>query len=294
MINLYSGAKGDIEKAKKREYEKAIKYITDSNYLLYFKMIFEKEKIKLNISEENHINTEIVPCNEVTRRLKKEYRDMPNKYADWAKFDSNKNLLEMVERINCYPVWVKYDWIDRQLVYNEEYIRRKKDAIIENFRLNMRFYEKLDKNDFDNCLNKILSMKKNKGLKEVSDLKEFLGVKGIYIMVLDKYKQIYIGQSQRDVVARIIQYWSKKVEFENLLIGSVDKSKLRIDNFGILDTTRIYIEEVETLLLDKREEELVDLIPEEYLANLVAGGIKLEGLESGLKFMNTFKRRNLK
>ena len=113
-------------------------------------------------------------------------------------------------------------------------------------------------------------------------------------MVLDKYKQIYIGQSQRDVVARIIQHWSKKVEFENLLIGSVDKSKLRIDNFGILDTTRIYIEEVEPLHIDKREEELVDLIPEEYLANLVAGGIKLDGLESGLKFMNTFKRRNLK
>lgn len=291
---MYSGVKGDIEKAKKREYEKAIKFITDPNYILHFKMIFEKEKVKLNISEENYIDTEAVPYNEVTRRLKKEYSDMPNKYSDWKKFDSNKNLIEMVERINSYPVWVKYDWIDGQLVYNEEYIRRKKEATIENFRLNMQFYEKLDKNDFDECLNKILSMKKNKGLKEVSDLKEFIGIKGIYVMVLDKYKQIYIGQSQRDVVARIIQHWSKKVEFENLLIGSVDKSKLRIDNFGILDTTRIYIEEVEPLHIDKREEELVDLIPEEYLANLVAGGIKLDGLESGLKFMNTFKRRNLK
>ena len=146
----------------------------------------------------------------------------------------------------------------------------------------------------DDCLKKMLSMKKNKGLKEVTDLKEFIGIKGIYIMVLDKYKQIYIGQSQRDVVARIIQHWCKTVEFDNLLIGSVDKSKLRIDSFGLLDTTKIYIEEVDPLLLDKREEELVDLIPEEYLANLVAGGIKLDSLESGIKFMNTFKRRNLK
>ena len=294
MIDLYSGVKGDIEKAKKREYEKAIKFITDPNYILHFKMIFEKEKIKLNISEENYIDTETVPCNEVTRRLKKEYSGMPNRYADWEKFDSNKNLMEMVERINCYPAWVKYDWIDGQLMYNKEYIRRKKEAILENFRLNMKFYEKLDENDFDECLNKILSMKKNKGLRDVRDLKEFLGVKGIYVMVLDKYKQIYIGQSQRDVVARIIQHWCKTVEFDNLLIGSVDKSKLRIDSFGLLDTTKIYIEEVDPLLLDKREEELVDLIPEEYLANLVAGGIKLDSLESGIKFMNTFKRRNLK
>ena len=131
MIDLYSGVKGDIEKAKKREYEKAIKFITDPNYILHFKMIFEKEKIKLNISEENYIDTETVPCNEVTRRLKKEYSGMPNRYADWEKFDSNKNLMEMVERINCYPAWVKYDWIDGQLMYNKEYIRRKKEATLD-------------------------------------------------------------------------------------------------------------------------------------------------------------------
>ena len=125
-------------------------------------------------------------------------------------------------------------------------------------------------------------------------MKEFLGVKGIYVMILDKYKQIYIGQSQRDVVARIIQHWSKRVEFENLLIGGVDDSKLRIDSFGMLDTTRIFIEEVETSLLDKREEELVELIPEEYLVNIVAGGIKLDSLAAGLKFANTYKRRKLK
>ena len=33
------------------------------------------------------MDTETVPCNEVTRRLKKEYSGMPNRYADWEKFD---------------------------------------------------------------------------------------------------------------------------------------------------------------------------------------------------------------
>ena len=62
VIELYSGVKNcnEIGKAKEREYKKAIKYILDSNYVLHFKMIFEKNKIKLNISEENYINTENV------------------------------------------------------------------------------------------------------------------------------------------------------------------------------------------------------------------------------------------
>ena len=165
---------------------------------------------------------------------------------------------------------------------------------MDNYKLNMEFYNRLDKNDFNNRINTILKMKENKKIKEVSDLKDFLGIKGIYIMVLDKYKQVYIGQSKRDVVARIIQHWSKKVEFENLLIGETDDSKLRIDSFGILDTTRIFIEEDNELDLDSREEKLVDLIPEEYLMNIVGGGIKLDSIDAGLKFANTYKRRNLK
>ena len=189
---MYSGVKNcnEIVKAKEREYKKAIKYILDSNYILHFKMIFEKNKIKLNISEENYINTENVPYNEVTRRIKKEYSDKSNIYANWDKFESNENLLAFAKRRNVYPEWVKYDWIDGKLVYNNEYIRRQKEAVLENLRLNMKFYEKLDKDDFDKFLNKILKRKENKNLKEVKDLKEFLGVKGIYVMILDKYKQI--------------------------------------------------------------------------------------------------------
>ena len=51
MIDLYSGVKGDIEKAKKREYEKAIKFITDPNYILHFKMIFEKDSSVDDVAE---------------------------------------------------------------------------------------------------------------------------------------------------------------------------------------------------------------------------------------------------
>ena len=295
-MKLYSGVKknSDIERAKEREYKKALEHVLDTNYIFHFKMVFEKDKIKSSISEESYINTDKVPYNEVTRRIKKEYSNKDNIYVDWDKFDSNKKMIEFVEKHNMYPEWVKYDWINGTLIYNNEYIKRHTSAVLENFRLNMSFYDRLNKSDFDKALNQILKMKENKNLKEVIDLKDFFGVKGIYVMILDKYKQIYIGQSKRDVVARIIQHWTKKVEFENLMIGRTESSKLRIDSFGLLDTTRIFIEEVEESQLDKREKELVSLIPEEYLINLVAGGLKLDGLASTLKFVNTYKRRKLK
>ena len=41
---FHDEAKRYASKAKKREYEKAIKFITDPNYILHFKMIFKKEK----------------------------------------------------------------------------------------------------------------------------------------------------------------------------------------------------------------------------------------------------------
>ena len=118
-------------------------------------------------------------------------------------------------------------------------------------------------------------------------------------MVLDKYKQIYIGQSKRDVVERIINHWKRKVEFENLLIGKVNESKLSIDTFGMLDTTRIYIEDIDPLYynnsekIDKREEYLINSIPEQYLINKVGGGLRLDDIDSLKSFIDTYKRRKL-
>ena len=293
---MYSGVKNssEIEKAKEKESKKAIKHILDDEYILYFKMAFEKEKIKLNLSEDNYINNLEVPYNSVTKRIKKENSGKSNIYADWERFEANEKLLEFANKRSLYPFWAIYDWIDGKLVYNKNYLKMQKKAIIENYRLNMKFYDKLEKSDFDKSLKTLLEMEENKKLKKVEDLKDFFGIKGIYVMILDKYKQIYVGQSKSDVVARIIQHWKKKIEFENLLAGNIYEEKLKIDSFGMLDTTRIYIEEVEESLLDKREEELVDLIPEDYLANKVAGGVKLNSISARLEMNNKFKKRKLK
>ena len=288
-----------IEKAKARETNKVLKYNNDINYIEHFKMIFEKEKVKLYLKEEDYISNYKVPYNEITRRIKKEINNSSDIYADWKKFDENKALVDMADNCNCYPAWVKYDWKNNSLVYNEEFIKRNKEAILKNLNLNLKFYTELDSEEFNKNLDKVLKLKKNNGLKKVTDLKEYIGKKGIYIMVLDKYKQIYIGQSKRDVVERIINHWKRKVEFENLLIGKVNESKLSIDTFGMLDTTRIYIEDIDPLYynnsekIDKREEYLINSIPEQYLINKVGGGLRLDGIDSLKSFIDTYKKRKL-
>ena len=288
-----------IEKAKARETNKVLKYNNDINYIEHFKMIFEKEKVKICLKEEDYISNYKVPYNEVTRRIKKELNNSPDIYADWKKFDENKALVDMANNCNCYPAWVKYDWKNNSLVYTEEFIKRNKEAILKNLNLNLKFYTKLDSEEFNKNFDRVLKLKKNNGLKKVTDLKEYIGKKGIYIMVLDKYKQIYIGQSKRDVVERIINHWKRKVEFENLLIGKVNESKLSIDTFGMLDTTRIYIEDIDPLYynnsekIDKREEYLINSIPEQYLINKVGGGLRLDDIDSLKSFIDTYKRRKL-
>lgn len=288
-----------IEKAKARETNKVLKYNNDINYIEHFKMIFEREKVKLYLKEEDYISNYKVPYNEITRRIKKELNNSSDIYADWKKFDENKALVDMADNCNCYPAWVKYDWKNNSLVYNEEFIKRNKEAILKNLNLNLKFYTELDSEEFNKNLDKVLKLKKNNGLKKVTDLKEYIGKKGIYIMVLDKYKQIYIGQSKRDVVERIINHWKRKVEFENLLIGKVNESKLSIDTFGMLDTTRIYIEDIDPLYynnsekIDKREEYLINSIPEQYLINKVGGGLRLDGIDSLKSFIDTYKKRKL-
>ena len=145
---MYSGIKNsskiEIEKAIEREHKKIVKYNEDTNYIIHFKMAFEKDRVKLKISEDNYINIKNVPYNEVTRSLERDYNGKPNIYADWDRLESNENLLEFTQKHHIYPVWIKYDWIDGKIVYNNKYLKIHREAVLENLKLNMEFYNKLD------------------------------------------------------------------------------------------------------------------------------------------------------
>jgi hypothetical protein len=77
---------------------------------------------------------------------------------------------------------------------------------------------------------------------EVTDLTQWDGVPGLYIMVLDEYRQVYVGATSESVgvAKRIRQHGTSQKQFDRLLWGSATTSILSIDSFRALDTTRIF------------------------------------------------------
>ena len=103
----------------------------------------------------------------------------------------------------------------------------------------MRFFASLDRQRFEEKINCLLN--KNREFVAVTDLTQYDNVSGYYMMVLDKYCQVYIGTAV-NIKRRIQQHWSKSKSLDRLLFPmyAVEKSALSIDSFRALDTIRIF------------------------------------------------------
>lgn len=128
---------------------------------------------------------------------------------------------------------------EKGTTYTDEWCKEYQQLILQNYDLNMRFFTSLNHDEFQGEIASFL--KKNKNFVEVSNLNEYNGVSGYYIMVLDKYCQLYVGTTD-NIKKRIQQHWIKTKSFDRLLFPmyAVNKSVLSIDSFRALDTTRIY------------------------------------------------------
>ena len=153
-------------------------------------------------------------------------------------------------------------------IYSDLWCEKHRTDCLVNFDYNMNYFNNLNWEKFNKKLNKLV--KSSKKIIEVKNLKEYVNVSGVYILVLDKYKQIYIGLST-NISKRIQSHWSAKKEFDRLIFGKVENSILSIDSFGALDTTRIFV--YPTYDYYKVEEKLVSLVDPMYLLNRTAGGI---------------------
>lgn len=157
--------------------------------------------------------------------------------------------------------------------WTEEHFARRRLKADLNYDLNMRFFSALDQSAFTDYI----AEKCHKWpFTECFDLNEINGVPGIYMLVLDNFKQVYIGQSG-DMCRRIRGHWSKKMSLERLICGRVWNSVLSINSFGALDTTRIfYIPLTECSNLNTlfvAEEVIVSDFSPQYTLNRTAGGI---------------------
>ena len=165
--------------------------------------------------------------------VREEYAIINNKCSFSRRYLSSKLHLDIVK---AHPDMYTDD---TGQFYSDEWCINHQNNCLKNFDLSMKYFSLLDKNEFNNEINSFL--KKYKSFKSVSDLNEYKYVSGCYIMVLDEYKQIYIGVAN-DIKRRIQQHWTKMKPFDRLLFpqDAVETSIMSIDSFRALDTTRIY------------------------------------------------------
>lgn len=185
--------------------------------------------------------------------------------------------------------WAATDWAYADVdhtTHSDEYMQSQRESALENYDLNMAFFAQIPRQDFDAALDDVL--RKHRQLKPVTDLKKLDGVAGVYVLVLDEYRQAYVGQSG-DMRKRIKQHWAGTKPFDRLLWGGVAESVMPIDAFRPLDTTRIFA--ARTSKGFEMEQKLERAFPADYLLNRIRGG-EMTGLRASFIAVE-MKRRAL-
>ena len=169
--------------------------------------------------------------------------------------------------------------------YSECWCTKYREMCLRNYDLNIKYFATLDKDAFNFALTSFLS--RYHQFKEVFNLNEFSSVEGFYIMILDEYKQAYIGKS-KDIKKRILKHWSDTKPFDRTLcpMFAWEKSVFSIDFFRALDTTRIYA--WKNMISDGIEAELIRNFPTQFRTNRIGGDIT-----DAINAMNTMTVRPL-
>lgn len=103
--------------------------------------------------------------------------------------------------------WAAMAWAyedEEHRVLTDEYCEQQRAAALENFDLNLAFFARISTDRFESEFEALT--RRNKSLREITDLRELDRTQGIYVMVLDQYKQAYIGQAA-DIRKRVRKHW---------------------------------------------------------------------------------------
>lgn len=161
--------------------------------------------------------------------------------------------------------------------YDDEYIISHTKHALFNFDLNMRFFSKLDGEEFNRTIENF--SRQYPQFIEIKDLNEYQYQSGYYLLVLDKYKQIYLGTTN-DICRRIRDHWTRSKQFDRLIFGSVFTSRLSIDSFRPLDTTRIFV--YTTNKTFENEDKFISYFPDKFILNRTKGGMLDLGLSQAI------------
>lgn len=169
--------------------------------------------------------------------------------------------------------------------YSDTWCKRQSERALQNFDKNMERYAGLCAKEFNTAL--ACFLKKHREFKEVTDLKPYTNKNGYYILVLDHYKQVYIGTSS-NITRRIRTHFTKIKEFDRLIFGNVENSTLSVDSFLHYDTTRIFVYVTNKVFIS--EEKYIKSMPETFLLNRVGGGEVGDGIRPFVAYEQSIKK----
>ena len=169
--------------------------------------------------------------------------------------------------------------------YTLDWCNQYREICLKNYDLHMHYFSLLDKAEFDEAL--ACYFNQYPEFIPVTDLSVYAGVEGYYVMILDEYKQTYIGKSN-DIKKRIMQHWSIIMPFDRTLfpIYAYKTSCFSINFFRALDTTRIFVWKKQ--LTEGLEADLVRSFPPRFCTNRIGGDIT-----TGIAAMATMNKRKL-
>ena len=169
---------------------------------------------------------------------------------------------------------------EAQTRFSDAFLLWNRDQALRNLDLSLAYFDTLDASEFESALDGVLS--KGRSVHAVDDLTEWEGVEGVYVMVFDRFKQFYVGQSN-NVYKRVRQHWIGRKSFDRLVYGTPYDSILPVDELRALDTTRLYA--TRSRNRDTLEERMERTAEPRFTLNRTAGGVfnPIEILLTGIR-----------
>ena len=162
-------------------------YLYDDIHIMHFGVWLDKTKTRLNLTRDNFAEIDKENYTKVPAQ-----QEILENWDEWKKQKDELQFDELTTRI-C-PPGLKFEKKDNKLVLSDEYCKKYQEICLENYDLNMKFISKLDKTDFNKFVSTITKKYK---MKEIKDLNECKNSTGIYLAILDEFKQLYIGQTTK-------------------------------------------------------------------------------------------------
>ena len=180
-------------------------------------------------------------------------------------------------------------WDSFHRIYTDALCEEMQSQALTNFDLNMAHFASLEHEAFDAALKRAVASQR--GMVEVTDLTKWDGVAGLYVMVLDEYRQAYVGATNKSIgiQKRIKQHWAGTKPLDRLIWGDPQTSILSIDSFRALDTTRIFA--LKSSRSFAGENPLLEQFPPEYMLNRVPGGRDVAKLAAIVGVDQVIRRR---